>query len=173
MQRKDPTFASKMLRCGSQSFAPSVQRLMENRLTEHLSKDQLLSGRSTLLLNVKCLSVGEVDLKKVLQFDLISYLRCALLNRYGVALRLVPHKPRSTADLLDSSKSWCRKLANGDLPCTCSELQAHMGTSVGGSHFVCRLKKSKIAGFLPQFQCAFWSSTFSCSYFCLVGCFGG
>ena len=136
MQRRDPTFASKMLRCGSQCFAPSVQRIMENRLTEHLSKDQLLSGRSTLLLGIKYLSVGELDLKQVLQYDIISYLRCSLLNCFGVSLRLVPLKPRSTADLLDSSKSWCRKLANGDLPCTCSELQAHMGTSVGGSHFV-------------------------------------
>jgi len=123
---------------------------MENRLTEHLSKDQLLSGRSTLLLNVKYLSVGEIDLKKVLQSDLFSYLRCALLSRYGVALRLVPHKPRSTVDLLDSSKSWCGRLANDDLPCACSELQAHVGNSVGGSHFVCRLKKSKLAGFFPQ-----------------------
>ncbi len=61
MQRRDPTFASKMLRCGVQSFAPSVQRLMENRLTEHLSKDQFLSGRSSLLLSVKYLSAGDLE----------------------------------------------------------------------------------------------------------------
>ena len=41
-----------------------------------------------------------VNLKKVLQYNTISYLRCALLHVYVVTFCVAPHKPRSTVNQL-------------------------------------------------------------------------